>query len=465
MKLRVVALALAFAGCIPAIHGVAGQQITCAVDDDCPAGLACAENAGACVAPGPCVLAGGDAVTDGSPCGAGAVCVAGACTPKFCGDGVVDFAAGEQCDPRVDPRCRADCTKAACGDGVVDVGESCDSDRSDCVGCTVTCLVDAADCDGDASNGCECAPITVALPVPKVPTHALLTPSGAVVAVLDGATSELDVIAGAVLTSIDLPETGVKNVDVAAVADRVFVMIEGSFGTELFTLDGTTLAQTAAFAADAPRAFRFAVDADAFYVLARDTGTNADGVYRIDRDDAGHDTSPPRLLSGDCHIANFAQLAVCGDRVACSESARGLLVAIDRDTGESEVLDSATPGADGLGATFHPACVDDALVWQGRAAIFGVDGAGHKVALLALPQTGVGGLELSPFSSLVYDGAFALTVGTSAASTATFAMFRADVAHQSLAGIASGSLLDARDGRALGYESEREVLVFAGPTP
>lgn len=54
------------------------------------------------------------------------------CSFPVCGDGLVNPAAGEQCDDAwenidgISGACRTDCTLAICGDGIVDIGEECD---------------------------------------------------------------------------------------------------------------------------------------------------------------------------------------------------------------------------------------------------------------------------------------------------------------------------------------------------
>ncbi|MFH2009994.1 MAG: DUF4215 domain-containing protein [bacterium] len=94
-----------------------------------------------------------------------------------CGDGVVDVAAGEDCDDGEDNSdlepgaCRTNCTAAGCGDDVIDAGEECDDggDNSDEPNafCRTDCrwsrcgdgVVDAAEgCDdgnNDPDDGCS----------------------------------------------------------------------------------------------------------------------------------------------------------------------------------------------------------------------------------------------------------------------------------------------------------------------
>ncbi len=75
------------------------------------------------------------------------------CSFPVCGDGLVNPAAGEECDDAwenvdgVSGACRTDCTLAVCGDGIVDVGEQCD-DANDVVGdgCTANCALETFYC-------------------------------------------------------------------------------------------------------------------------------------------------------------------------------------------------------------------------------------------------------------------------------------------------------------------------------
>lgn len=86
----------------------------------------------------------------------------------LCGDGVIDPAAGEQCDPGAVPgacgsgeTCTASCVCVPCGNGVVDPGEQCDdgnTDDGDC--CSGSCQFEAAGSacaeDGDACTADVC---------------------------------------------------------------------------------------------------------------------------------------------------------------------------------------------------------------------------------------------------------------------------------------------------------------------
>lgn len=86
------------------------------------------------------------------------------CTAVFCGDTVVNLAAGEECDEGeansdVTPNaCREDCTNPICGDFVVDDGEECDRET----GCNEDCQIDLGNCcETDHGAGCEVEDIEV----------------------------------------------------------------------------------------------------------------------------------------------------------------------------------------------------------------------------------------------------------------------------------------------------------------
>jgi hypothetical protein len=91
----------------------------------------------------------------GTPCGpsdAGQCDGLGSCLDPYCGDGILQADAGEECDWGTDnsdvlpDHCRTDCELPHCGDGVVDPdgGEKCDLDAGNNgrgLGCNATCTL------------------------------------------------------------------------------------------------------------------------------------------------------------------------------------------------------------------------------------------------------------------------------------------------------------------------------------
>jgi cysteine-rich repeat protein len=79
---------------------------------------------------------------DCSACAAG-VCGSGMCKASSCGDGCVDPAKGEQCEPPGTVMCDASCKTVVvspCGNGVRDAGEQCDDgNQVNLDGCDATC--------------------------------------------------------------------------------------------------------------------------------------------------------------------------------------------------------------------------------------------------------------------------------------------------------------------------------------
>ena len=78
---------------------------------------------------------------DGTACGMGSICLTGQCKASTCGDGFVDKAKGEQCEPPNSMTCDANCFfKASCGNGRRENGEQCDdSNMTNLDGCSNTC--------------------------------------------------------------------------------------------------------------------------------------------------------------------------------------------------------------------------------------------------------------------------------------------------------------------------------------
>jgi cysteine-rich repeat protein len=76
----------------------------------------------------------------------------------LCGDGIVNAACGEECEPPGVGGCSLQCTAVAgCGNGVMEAGEACDDgDTDDCDGCTSKCTLTAGCGDGVRCGAEEC---------------------------------------------------------------------------------------------------------------------------------------------------------------------------------------------------------------------------------------------------------------------------------------------------------------------
>jgi cysteine-rich repeat protein len=77
----------------------------------------------------------------------------------YCGDGIVD--PGEQCDDGAlngtPGHCDANCTEPGCGNGIVDPGEECDDGNTQsCDGCSPTCTVEVGWQCGDGITNTAC---------------------------------------------------------------------------------------------------------------------------------------------------------------------------------------------------------------------------------------------------------------------------------------------------------------------
>lgn len=95
-----------------------------------------------------------DPCSDGDPCTFDDTCAAGVCTSDpACGNGSVDGACGEECDPPDGLTCDATCQSlAVCGNGVIEPGEGCDDGNlvaGDC--CDAICQAEVGPCD-DGDN-------------------------------------------------------------------------------------------------------------------------------------------------------------------------------------------------------------------------------------------------------------------------------------------------------------------------
>ena len=82
----------------------------------------------------------GTPLANGTTCGTGKICLAQACATSTCGDGFVDAAKGETCEPPNMGTCDAMCHTIACGDGVRAGTEQCDDGNlKNLDGCSSTC--------------------------------------------------------------------------------------------------------------------------------------------------------------------------------------------------------------------------------------------------------------------------------------------------------------------------------------
>ena len=107
-----------------------------------------------CLPPPPACHYCGDGIVDSA---AGEACDPGAagltstcnfnCTPSVCGDGIVNPAAGEACDPGAPgvstAFCNSNCTTSRCGDGIVNqaAGEQCDEGGINTSTCNANCTL------------------------------------------------------------------------------------------------------------------------------------------------------------------------------------------------------------------------------------------------------------------------------------------------------------------------------------
>ena len=113
--------------------------------DSCPDANPCngVEKCGAVVVNGQGgqKCAAGTALADGASCGLAQICLTQVCKQSTCGDGFVDMATGEQCEPPNTMTCDAMCKrKAVCGNGTRENGEQCDDgNTSNLDGCNSKC--------------------------------------------------------------------------------------------------------------------------------------------------------------------------------------------------------------------------------------------------------------------------------------------------------------------------------------
>jgi hypothetical protein len=424
-----------FGACLPNIDIPADAQLRCAEDRDCPRDTRCidddSDGFGLCLGESPCLTQGSlDVVADGTPCGADgasdAVCVDGACTAPFCGDGVVDFAGGELCDPRRDVRCRADCTPTLCGDSIVDadVGETCDEQRASCVDCAVMCLgvlegspasfsVVDGDCNLDPDDGCECAPRRFGIDRPdaRIVQQGALVDDTLYLVTVDAALAaqgqlsfRLDRAAlgsgeGEPLQRVALHDEQLF-MDLANIPgeDEVFVTISAAGRNEVRRIRGAG----AGVGADEVVVHAATSVENAVGRITLDDanvyGAGNEGVRVFSRDGDGSVDDDVLLPSETCRDGQTGRLVSCGGVIACFGQIDGNIVTVDKVTGSETILDHVDVVPSPLGGASNAQivfCKDDRVHWHDRAAVFAVDDDGERRLVAQLPTLvrTVGGVE------------------------------------------------------------------------
>jgi cysteine-rich repeat protein len=122
-------------------------KLSCTISpNSCPDANPCngTETCGAATVSGMAVqkCSPGTPLADGAACGTTprSICLSKVCKPSQCGDGFVDSAGGEECEPPNTASCAANCKSIVCGNGRRDPGEQCDDGAtSNLDGCDATC--------------------------------------------------------------------------------------------------------------------------------------------------------------------------------------------------------------------------------------------------------------------------------------------------------------------------------------
>lgn len=155
------------ASCLPSVGVPPGAQISCSSDSDCLSGFFCGE-AQLCEEINQTCLSANEPSTCVTSENAPGLCDGRQCVQSVCGDGFTDIRLREGCDDgdsNFDGQratCHADCQLPVCGDGRLGGNEMCELQTEFPSGlCLSSCIPKCdwrfGDCDGDASNGCECA--------------------------------------------------------------------------------------------------------------------------------------------------------------------------------------------------------------------------------------------------------------------------------------------------------------------
>jgi hypothetical protein len=363
----------------------AGAVVRCAGPDDCPASLLCLEDVRRCVPrDSPCIAGGGNAVADGQGCGGEDICVQGLCGPSICGDGYVDVAVDEACEPGAGA-CRDDCTIPVCGDGILDPGETCETGDDDCAACVHACRGTYGDCDLDPATGCECDLVDVAQGT--IAVFAAEEAAGGVWALdvtsIAGPDASLRLLfaptdgSGALVVDDDLAFGGAfaqhDGVLYAALTRRTGAGYEARIERITSVDDRVVLRRETAINLDS-----LAVDDESLYVS---TGV---GLFPLDRETAAGDEA----LTDRC--VKITALQACGDEVVCFEvpdatasedftSLPGELLAVDKITGDARVVDTGTRltfGCDESGR----------ILWRNGGVLFRESEPGTRQAVAALPS-------------------------------------------------------------------------------
>ncbi|MFH1434314.1 MAG: hypothetical protein ABIJ56_01235 [Pseudomonadota bacterium] len=158
--------------------GDAGPEAGCSGDEECSDHNPC-NGIETCSTESVCVE--GEWEEDGTECGEGEpgmICLHGACEASECGDGFVDVAAGEECEPPDSDFCGSECTTICTTSEECDDGHDCTVDSCDVDG-TQTCehllLSESTECrpasgDCDAAEFCDGINVDCAADAFAVPT-------------------------------------------------------------------------------------------------------------------------------------------------------------------------------------------------------------------------------------------------------------------------------------------------------